>query len=149
MSFFSRKKDNLKKNEELADKFLEKELELSGKLSHYRHIIEIYEGSFEKILNLSNETQATIITASEILYDIRTEVNTCTKLIHQHDDSEIIDYPNCGICNKSTTTTTETSRFEKARPLVPYENIKCSLCQFVANSSFCFKFSFFLEKMTW
>ena len=133
MSFFCRKKDNLKKNEELADKFLEKELELSGKLSHYRHIIEIYEGSFEKILNLSNETQATIITASEILYDIRTEVNTCTKLIHQHDDSEIIDYPNCGICNKSTTTTTEISRFEKARPLVPYENIKCSLCQFVAS----------------
>ena len=47
-------------------------------------------------------------------------------------NSEIIDYPNCGICNKSTTTT-EISRFEEARPLVPYENIKCSLCQFVAS----------------
>ena len=132
----------MKQNEELANKFMEKELELSGKLSHYRHIIEIYEGSFEKILNLSNETQATIITASEILYDIRTEVNTCTKLIHQHDDSEIIDFPNCGICNKSTTTP-EISRFEEARPLVPFENIKCSLCHFVASEK---KFFIFICK---
>ena len=127
MSFFCRKKENWE----------EKQFTLLEKLDNYRHILDIYKKTFDKLLVLSDEKIDTIAGPNEILCNIKQEIKQSRKIIDHHYDKDgricsNMFHHDCSVC-KIPKKPPKIKSTPKESHSIAYDNIKCNFCRFVAS----------------